>query len=62
MWMSLRGSSHTSCGMTEGGDSDVLVIIHGCPEVVIFHVETQVASAVFGVGDGAVDVYFCIEH
>ena len=44
------------------GDADVLEASHRRAEVVVLDVEAKVAGAVFGIGSGAVAVYFGVEH
>jgi hypothetical protein len=38
------------------GDADILVVIHGGSQVLIFDVEAEVACSMLGVGDGAVEM------
>jgi hypothetical protein len=44
------------------GDVDVLVIGHRSAKEIVLDVKSEVASAVFGMGDSAVDADFGIEH
>jgi hypothetical protein len=45
-----------------GGNAKVLEISHWGAEKIIFYVEAEVAGAGVGVGNGAIDVDFCIKH
>ena len=44
------------------GDAHVLKIGHGGAEKVVFDIETEVAGAVFGIRNGAVDMELGVEH
>jgi hypothetical protein len=62
-----------TCGVYSGGcprllgdhfgeDTDVLEILHWCTKIKVFDVDSKIAGAFVGIGDGAVDVQLGVKH
>ncbi len=49
-------------GNAPGWNAHALVVFHWSSKIVVLDINAHVAGAMFGIGDGAVDVELCIHH